>query len=85
VVWMTWTPWGVLTLRSYRLVSWWTMTAVTVSGWFLPVAVLVASTLSPGLREEIGAVFPLASRIWVPAVKDWCRCSARFAAEGWGG
>ena len=42
--------------------SWWTSTAATVSGLVLPVAVLVAWTLSPGLRLAMGAVFPLASR-----------------------
>jgi hypothetical protein len=33
---MTSVPWPVLTVRSYRSVSWWTRTAVTVSGWSLP-------------------------------------------------
>jgi hypothetical protein len=60
-----------LTVRSYRSVSWCTSTAVTVSGWSLPVLVSVARTLSPGLREEIGAVLPPGSRTRVSPVKDW--------------
>ena len=45
--------------------SWWTSTAATVSGLVLPVVVLVAWTLSPGLRVAMGAVFPLRSRTGV--------------------
>jgi hypothetical protein len=58
-----------LTFRSYRLVSWWTSTAATVSGLVLPVAVFVASILSPGLRLAMGAVLPPGSRTGVLGVK----------------
>jgi hypothetical protein len=62
VVWMTAVPWAVLTVRSYRSVSWLTSTAATVSALVLPALTLVARTLSPGLRAEIALVVPSASR-----------------------
>src|SRR5450756_1543718 len=67
---MTSVPWLVLTVRSYRSVSRWTRTAVTVSAWFLPVLVSAAWTLAPFFTEEIGAVLPSASSTRVPAVND---------------
>src|SRR5260370_6753857 len=56
-------------VRSYRLVSWWTMTTLIVSALVLPVLVLVASTFSPGFSEEMGTAFPLASSTLLPAVQ----------------
>src|SRR5581483_2805452 len=55
--------------RSYRFVSWWTMTTETVSGRVWPVLVLVARTLSPGFRLAMGTALPEASRTRVPGVK----------------
>jgi len=49
-----------LMVRSYRLVSWWTSTAAIVSARVLPVLVSVASTFSPGFRDEMGTALPLA-------------------------
>src|SRR5215469_12083039 len=54
VVSITAVPYAVRTLRSYLSVSWWTRTAVTVSGLVFPVLVLVAMTLSPTLSLLIG-------------------------------
>src|SRR5690348_2429539 len=69
VVWMIAVrPWA-RTVRSYRLVSWWTRTAAIVAGWVLPVLVLVETTFSPGFRVEMGTAFPLARRTLVPGVK----------------
>src|SRR5215469_6421577 len=68
VVWMTWTPCRVLTFRLYRSWSWLTSTAATVSALVLPVLVLVARTLSPGLRLEIGFDVPPARSTRVLAV-----------------
>lgn len=42
---------------------------MTGSAWVLPVLVLVARTLSPGLSWLIGIAAPVASRTLVPAVK----------------
>src|SRR6266702_6269787 len=61
-------PWARM-VRSYRLVSWWTMTTLIVSALVRPVLVLVASTFSPGFSEEMGTAFPLASSTLVAAAK----------------
>src|ERR1700678_2073910 len=68
---MTSVPRAVLTVRSYRSVSWWTRTAVTVSAWALPDLVLTALTLSPTFSREVGIAFPEASSTPVAAVNDW--------------
>lgn len=49
--------------------SWLTSTASTGFASLLPVVVLVASTVSPGMRPLIVAVVPLASSTRVAAVK----------------
>jgi hypothetical protein len=51
------------------LVSQWTQTLVTGSAEVFPVLVLVARTLSPGLRLAMEKAMPLASRTFVPGVK----------------
>src|SRR5690348_7724769 len=51
VVWMTAVRSWARTVRSYRLVSWWTRTAAIVPVWVLPVLVLVDTTFSPGFSE----------------------------------
>src|SRR5438105_2034412 len=68
---MTSVPLPVLTVRSYRSVSWWTITAVTASGWSLPVLVSAARTLFPAFNWLMGTVLPLASRTRVPAVNEF--------------
>jgi hypothetical protein len=50
------------------LVSQWTQTLVTGSAEVFPVLVLVARTLSPGLRLAMERAMPLASRTFVPGV-----------------
>jgi hypothetical protein len=71
VVWMTSVPLTALTFRSYRSVSRWTITAVTLSGWSLQMRVSLARTVSPVLNWLMETVLPLASRTRVPAVNDW--------------
>src|SRR5690242_20462880 len=69
VVWMTAVRPSALTFRSYRLVSWWTMTTLMASALVCPVLVLVARTFWPGFSEAMGTAFPLARRPLVPALK----------------
>jgi hypothetical protein len=57
------------------------MTAVTASGWSLPVLVSSARTLSPGLSWLIGTALPEASSTGVAGVKEFPGRQAPAAAS----